>query len=195
MACGANFAWAITGLLHGVRQAFATVFGRSVSSQDMPLVYDVCHNIAKMEEYEIDGVMQRVCVHRKGASERPRQSSCTARTVSRGGAASAHTQGIWVDTHLFWLALLVPSHRVSARAVMVQGVGRAAPPRRSRYRAGSYTINWLLRASPCACIAKGCSLKEAPSAYKDAQQVVNVVHDPGLARLVARLKPVVGVKG
>src|SRR6266852_8671632 len=69
MACGANFAWANRQLLmHGVRQAFARVFERLMSSQDMPLVYDVCHNIAKMEEYEIDGVMQQVCVHRKGAT-------------------------------------------------------------------------------------------------------------------------------
>src|SRR5947209_681627 len=69
MACGANFAWANRQLLmHGVRQAFATVFGRKARAKDLPLVYDVCHNIAKMEEYEVDGQMQRVCVHRKGAT-------------------------------------------------------------------------------------------------------------------------------
>src|SRR6266568_2375928 len=50
------------------RQAFASVFGRKARAKDMPLVYDVCHNIAKMEEYEINGEMQRVCVHRKGAT-------------------------------------------------------------------------------------------------------------------------------
>ena len=69
MACGANFAWANRQLLmHGVRQAFASVFGRKARAKEMPLVYDVCHNIAKMEEYEIDGQKRRVCVHRKGAT-------------------------------------------------------------------------------------------------------------------------------
>ena len=69
MACGANFAWANRQLLmHGVRQAFASVFGRKARAKEMPLVYDVCHNIAKIEEYEIDGQKRRVCVHRKGAT-------------------------------------------------------------------------------------------------------------------------------
>src|SRR5258708_15396928 len=69
MACGANFAWANRQLLmHGVRQSFASVFGRRARPKDMPLVYDVCHNIAKMEEYEVDGQKQRLCVHRKGAT-------------------------------------------------------------------------------------------------------------------------------
>src|SRR5947209_6815726 len=69
MACGANFAWANRQLLmHGVRQAFARAFGRKARPKEMPLVYDVCHNIAKMEEYEVDGQMQRLCVHRKGAT-------------------------------------------------------------------------------------------------------------------------------
>ncbi len=69
MACGANFAWANRQLLmHGVRQAFASVFGRKARAKEMPLVYDVCHNIAKIEEYEIDGQKHRVCVHRKGAT-------------------------------------------------------------------------------------------------------------------------------
>src|SRR5437868_3305751 len=61
MACGANFAWANRQLLmYGVRQAFASVFGRKARAKDVPMVYDVCHNIAKMEEYEIEGQLQRV---------------------------------------------------------------------------------------------------------------------------------------
>ncbi len=69
MACGANFAWANRQLLmHGVRSAFSEVFGRKARPKEMPLVYDVCHNIAKMEEYDVDGQRMRVCVHRKGAT-------------------------------------------------------------------------------------------------------------------------------
>src|SRR5260370_35724579 len=69
MAGGSNFAWANRELMmHGVRQAFSTVFGRKARARDLPLVYDVGHNIAKMEEYETDEQMRRVCVHRKGAT-------------------------------------------------------------------------------------------------------------------------------
>jgi tRNA-splicing ligase RtcB (3'-phosphate/5'-hydroxy nucleic acid ligase) len=69
MACGANFAWANRQLLmRGVRQSFSSVFGRKARAKEMPLVYDVCHNIARIEEYEIDGQKRRVCVHRKGAT-------------------------------------------------------------------------------------------------------------------------------
>lgn len=69
MAAAANFAWANRQLLmHGVRQAFSRVFGRRARPAEMPLVYDVCHNIAKIEEYRIDGQLRRVCVHRKGAT-------------------------------------------------------------------------------------------------------------------------------
>ncbi len=69
MACAANFAWANRQLLmHGVREAFSSVFGRKARAKELPLVYDVCHNIAKIEEYEVDGQKQMVCVHRKGAT-------------------------------------------------------------------------------------------------------------------------------
>lgn len=69
MACDANFAWANRQLLmHGVRQAFASVFGRKARPKDLSLVYDVCHNIVKMEDYDVEGNRQRVCVHRKGAT-------------------------------------------------------------------------------------------------------------------------------
>jgi tRNA-splicing ligase RtcB len=69
MACGANFAWANRQLLmRGVRRAFSSMFGRKARAKDKPLVYDVCHNIAKFEEYEVDEQLRRVCVHRKGAT-------------------------------------------------------------------------------------------------------------------------------
>src|SRR5204863_7586274 len=69
MAAAANFAFANRQVMsHFVRQAFAKVTGSPVERLGIEVVYDVCHNIAKLETFEIDGERRRVCVHRKGAT-------------------------------------------------------------------------------------------------------------------------------
>ncbi len=196
MACGANFAWANRQLLmHGVRQAFATVFERPISSQDMPLVYDVCHNIAKVEEYEIDGEMQRVCVHRKGATRAfpayhpalPEKYRAVGQPVLIPGDMGRYS----------FVLVGAPGSIAESFGSCCHGAGR----RQSRTAAKkSISSRQLLDQLVAQGItvrvhSKGLLSEEAPSAYKDAQQVVNVVHNAGLARLVARLKPVIVVKG
>lgn len=196
MACGANFAWANRQLLmHGVRQAFATVFGRRARPKDMPLVYDVCHNIAKMEEYDVEGHHQRVCVHRKGAtrafpaghSELPERYRAVGQPVLIPG-----------DMGRYSFVL------VGAQGSMEQSFGsccHGAGRQQSRTAAkkaisSKDLLNQLeARGITVRVHSKNLLAEEAPQAYKDAQQVVNVVHNAGLARLVARLKPIVVVKG
>ncbi len=196
MACGANFAWANRQLLmHGVRQAFASVFGRRTRPKDMPLVYDVCHNIAKMEEYEIDGQKQLVCVHRKGATR----------------AFPANHPALPEQYRAIGQPVLIPGDMgrysfvlVGAQGSMEQTFGtccHGAGRRQSRTAAKkSITGKELLEQLAARDItvrvhSKNLLPEEAPQAYKDAQQVVNVVHNAGLAKLVARLKPVIVVKG
>ena len=196
MACGANFAWANRQLLmHGVRQAFSTVFKRQVSHRDMPLVYDVCHNIAKMEEYEVDGQKRSVCVHRKGATR----------------AFPAGHPAIPEEYQAVGQPVLIPGDMgrysfvlVGAQGSMEQSFGsccHGAGRRQSRTAAKKSISSRLLLDQLTAqgitvrVQSKGLLSEEAPSAYKDAQQVVNVVHNAGLAKLVARLKPVIVVKG
>jgi tRNA-splicing ligase RtcB len=196
MACGANFAWANRQLLmYGVRQAFATVFGRQARPKDMPLVYDVCHNIAKMEQYEIEGQLQRVCVHRKGAT---RAFPANHPAVPEKYRAVGQPVLIPGDMGRYSFVL------VGAQGAMEQSFGttcHGAGRRLSRTAAKkSITGKELLE----QLHAKGVTVRvhsknllpeEAPQAYKDAQQVVNVVHNAGLAKLVVRLKPVIVVKG
>ncbi|HET8852764.1 MAG TPA: RtcB family protein [Ktedonobacteraceae bacterium] len=196
MACGANFAWANRQLLmYGVRQAFATVFGRQARPKDMPLVYDVCHNIAKMEQYEIEGQLQRVCVHRKGAT---RAFPANHPAVPEKYRAVGQPVLIPGDMGRYSFVL------VGAQGAMEQSFGttcHGAGRRQSRTAAKkSITGKELLE----QLHAKGVTVRvhsknllpeEAPQAYKDAQQVVNVVHNAGLAKLVIRLKPVIVVKG
>ncbi len=196
MACGANFAWANRQMLmHGVRQAFASVFGRRARPKDMPLVYDVCHNIAKMEEYEIDGQVQRVCVHRKGAT---RAFPANHAAVPEKYRAVGQPVLIPGDMGRYSFVL------VGAQGSMEQSFGsccHGAGRRQSRTAAKkSISSQQLLdqlaaRGVTVRVHSKNLLPEEAPQAYKDAQQVVNVVHNAGLAKLVARLKPVIVVKG
>ncbi len=196
MACGANFAWANRQLLmDGVRQAFASVFGRRARPKDMPLVYDVCHNIAKMEEYEVDGQMQQVCVHRKGATR----------------AFPAHHPDVPEKYQEVGQPVLIPGDMgrysfvlVGAQGSIEQAFGtccHGAGRRQSRTAAKkSLSPRELLDQLAARDItfrvhSKNLLTEEAPQAYKDAQKVVNVVHNAGLAKLVARLKPVIVVKG
>ncbi|HET8846251.1 MAG TPA: RtcB family protein [Ktedonobacteraceae bacterium] len=196
MACGANFAWANRQLLmHGVRQAFSGVFGRKARAKEMPLVYDVCHNIAKIEEYEIDGQKRRVCVHRKGATRAfPPQHPALPEKYREVG------QPVLIpgDMGRYSFVLVgAPGSMEQSFGTCCHGAGR----RQSRTAAKkSLSPRDLLdqlaaRGVTIRVHSKNLLTEEAPQAYKDAQQVVNVVHNAGLARLVARLKPVIVVKG
>lgn len=196
MACGANFAWANRQLLmHGVRQAFSSVFGRKARAKEMPLVYDVCHNIAKMEEYEIDGQKRRVCVHRKGATRAfPPQHPALPEKYRAVG------QPVLIPGDMGRYSFVL----VGAPGSMEQSFGsccHGAGRRQSRTAAKkSISPRDLLdkleaRGVTIRVHSKNLLTEEAPTAYKDAQQVVNVVHNAGLAQLVARLKPVIVIKG
>jgi tRNA-splicing ligase RtcB len=196
MACAANFAWANRQLLmHGVRQAFSAIFGRKARAKDLPLVYDVCHNIAKMEEYEIDGQMRRVCVHRKGATR-----AFPAGHLAIPEKYRAVGQPVLIPGDMGRYSFVL----VGAAGSMTQTFGtccHGAGRRQSRTAAKkSISSKDLLaqldaRGITVRVHSKNLLPEEAPAAYKDAQQVVSVVHNAGLAKLVARLKPIIVVKG
>ncbi len=196
MACGANFAWANRQLLmHGVRQAFANVFGRKARPKDMPLVYDVCNNIAKMEDYDVEGYRQHVCVHRKGATRAfpPGHPALPERYRAVG-------QPVLIPGDMGRYSFVL----VGAQGSVEQSFGsccHGAGRRQSRTAAKkSISSKELLaqletRGITVRVHSKNLLAEEAPAAYKDAQQIVNVVHNAGLANLVARLKPIIVVKG
>ncbi len=196
MACAANFAWANRQLLmYAVRQAFSSVFGRKARAKDLPLVYDVCHNIAKMEEYEVEGKLQRVCVHRKGAT---RAFPAGHPAVPEKYRAVGQPVLIPGDMGRYSFVL------AGAQGSMEQSFGtccHGAGRRLSRTAAkkvmdSKNLMKYLERQGVTVRVhSKNLLSEEAPQAYKDAQQVVNVVHNAGLAKLVARLTPLIVVKG
>ncbi len=196
MACGANFAWANRQLLmHSVRQAFSSVFGRKARARDVPMVYDVCHNIAKMEEYEVDGMVQRVCVHRKGATrafpadhpELPAKYRAVGQPVLIPGDMGRYS----------FVLVGAPGSMEQSFGSCCHGAGRRQSRTAAKKSLSSKDLlNQLdARGITIRVHSKNLLTEEAPQAYKDAQQVVNVVHNAGLAKLVARLRPVIVVKG
>ncbi|GLV56143.1 RNA-splicing ligase RtcB [Dictyobacter sp. S3.2.2.5] len=196
MACGANFAWANRQLLmHGVRQAFASVFGRKARPKDMPMVYDVCHNIAKMEEYKIDGEMKRVCVHRKGAT---RAFPAGHPAVPEKYRAVGQPVLIPGDMGRYSFMLVgAPGSMEQSFGSCCHGAGRRLSRTAAKKAVGSKQLIEMLenKGVTIRVHSKNLLAEEAPQAYKDAQQVVNVVHNAGLAQLVVRLKPMIVVKG
>ncbi len=196
MACAANFAWANRQLLmHGVRRAFASVFGRRARPKDMPLVYDVCHNIAKIEEHRVDGRIQSVCVHRKGATRAlPAGHPAVPEKYQKVG------QPVLIPGDMGRYSFVL----VGAQGSMEQSFGsccHGAGRRLSRTTAkksmeSKNLLKYLDKQGVTVRVhSKSLLAEEAPQAYKDAQKIVNIVHNAGLAKLVVRLKPMIVIKG
>jgi len=181
MRAAANFAWANRQLItNEVREAFRRVFGADGSS--LNVVYDVAHNIAKIEEYEIAGARREVVVHRKGATRAfPGQpvlipgSMGTASYVLMGEEASL-TASFGSSCH---------------------GAGRRMSRTQARKQVSAQALRKELGAQGIIVNAgsrRGLT-EEAPLAYKDIDDVVNVIHEAGIATKVARLRPLAVVKG
>ncbi len=194
MAAGANFAWANRQLITAeVREAFQRVFGEK--GRGIEIVYDVAHNIGKIEEYEIDGKKKRLLVHRKGA------------TRSFG---SGHPE-IHESYRAIGQPVLIPGSMGTASYVLV-GTGRAieesfgtschgAGRRMSRHAAKRQVHGQTLKQEleQQGIVVRSGSMsglaEEAPLAYKDVDEVVEVVHRAGIAKKVARVRPIAVIKG
>ncbi|MDP8238831.1 MAG: RtcB family protein [Candidatus Hatepunaea meridiana] len=198
MKCAANYAWANRLAMSGlVRQTFAEYYGKPWQSLGMSMVWDVCHNIASVEEFAIDSSShkRKLCVHRKGATRAfgPGDSSLPERYRNVGqpvlipgdmGRASyvlAGTETAYKTTFGSTChgAGRVMSRKAAVRATQKGNIARKLAERgiivRSR---GKWTLN-----------------EEIPEAYKDVEDVVAAVHGAGISQKVARLKPMGTVKG
>ncbi|MGA9840181.1 MAG: RtcB family protein [Thermoplasmata archaeon] len=197
MAAAANFAWANRqGITHGVRRAFATVFERGEEDLDLSVVYDISHNMAKVEEHAVDeGVRKRLLVHRKGATR----------------AFPAGREEVPAAYRPFGQPVLIPGDMGTASYVLAglptsmersfgsscHGAGR----RLSRHAAvRAFRYDEVTRAlAGKGIVVRSASregvTEEAPGAYKNVEEVVRVAEGAGLTRRVARLVPLGVVKG
>lgn len=195
MACAANYAWANRQvLMHRVRRILDDVLASRFKSRGFQLIYDVAHNIAKVEEFVINGRPIRVVVHRKGAT----------RSFGPGRA------DLPADYKAVGQPVLVPGDMGTASYLLV-GTAEAADKSFASTCHGAgrvmsrHAVMKQVRGEDVqrALAAKGITVRgpwkglaeEAPDAYKDIDRVVNVVHKAGLARKVARMVPLGVIKG
>jgi tRNA-splicing ligase RtcB len=191
MAAAANFAWANRqAIADAVRRAVATVLG-SDAAERTHQVYDVAHNVAKIEEYE----GKRVCVHRKGATRAFPAGSAEIPALYSGVGQPVFIPGS-MGTASFVLAG-EPGSLERSFGTTCHGAGRRLSRTAARKRIGGHELRRELEARGIVVrcpSAKGLA-EEAPFAYKDVDRVVRVVEQAGLARRVARLVPLGVVKG
>ena len=193
MCAAANFAWANRqGILHFLRGAFRRIFGDSAR---LDLIYDVCHNIAKRERYEIDGRKRDVLVHRKGATRAFPPGHREIPADYRGVGQPVFVPGS-MGTASWVLAGSEGAMRETFGSVC-HGAGRLLS--RTAARKGRDAREEQRKLEERGILARSETrdgiLEEVPEAYKDVDEVIEVVHNAGLARKVARLRPMGVIKG
>ncbi len=196
MACGANYAWANRQMImHWVRQSFEKVFSRRAEDMEMGLVYDVAHNIAKVEEHLVEGARRKVYVHRKGATRAFPSEHPEVPSIYRSVGQPVLIPGD-MGTGSYVLVGTEQAMRESFGSTC-HGAGRVMS-REAAIR--SYSVKAITQEME----SKGIYLKgstrdgiqeEAPGAYKDIDDVIRVVVGAGLSRPVAKLTPLGVMKG
>jgi tRNA-splicing ligase RtcB len=166
----------------------------SVDYDEMPLVYDVAHNVAKIEEHLVDGKMVKVCVHRKGATR-----SFGPRTADIPQNLSSVGQPVIIPGSMGTPSFVL---RGTSKAMertfgsTCHGAGRMSRTQAKKRLSGKEVIaNLARRGILVKSPNENTIADEAPEVYKSSQEVVQVVHEVGLSLLVARLEPLAVIKG
>ena len=194
MCAAANFAWCNREVITWeVRNAWQTVFGDTASPP--ALLYDVAHNIAKIEKYELEGKMEKLIVHRKGATrafgpgfkELPEAFRHFGQPVMIPGS---------MGTESYVLVGTTRSREISLGS-SCHGAGRRLSRRVAKREVDAPSLHRKLKEQGIFVTAgsfKGMA-EEAPTAYKDVNLVVETMHRAGIALKVAKLKPKAVIKG
>jgi len=196
MRAAANFGFTNRQLLmQQAREVFANTFGRSWQQLGMELLYDVAHNIAKLEEHVIDGKKKKVWVHRKGATrafpaghpEVPEAFRQVGQPVIIPGDMGRAS----------WVLVGSAGSMAKTFGTTCHGAGRAMSRTAAKADAAGRRIDKELEARGVIAMASSRLglAEEQPKAYKNVDDVVNVVHEADLSRKVARLRPIGVIKG
>ncbi len=193
MAAAANFAWANRqGILHFLRDAFRRVFSSDVR---LGLIYDVCHNIAKREQHVVDGQRREVLVHRKGATRAFPAGNPEIPEAYRHVGQPVFVPGSMGTAS--WVLVGQPRAMQESFGSVCHGAGRLLS--RTAARKGKNIQEERRKLEENGILVRSESrdgiLEELPEAYKDVDEVIEVVHNAGLAKKVARLRPMGVIKG
>jgi len=196
MAGAANYAFANRQLIfHWVRESFEQVFGASASSLGLSLIYDVCHNIAKIETHRVDGKEMKLCVHRKGATR-----AFPANHPEIPPAYQEIGQPVLIPGDMGrYSYVLVGTEGAMAETFgsTCHGAGRVLSRHQAKKLAKGRAIIRELedRGITVRSAGKATVKEEIPEAYKDVSEVVEAVHGAGISKKVARLRPMGVIKG
>lgn len=196
MSAAANYAWVNRSCMtYLARRAFSKVFNKSPEEMDMHLVYDVCHNIAKIERHEVQGVVKTLLVHRKGSTR----------------AFPPHHPLIPVDYQFLGQPVLIGGTMGTCSYVLVgtekgmtetfgstcHGAGRALSRNASRKKLHYEEVleNLKDRGISIRVASPKLVTEEAPESYKDVIDVVDTCQNAGISRKVVKLRPIAVVKG
>ncbi len=196
MAAAANFAFANRQVMsHWARESFAAALGRPVERLQMEVVYDVCHNIAKFESFEIEGRTRKVCVHRKGATR--------AYPPGHAGTPAAYRavgQPVLIPGDMGRYSFVLKGTQRAFEETFgssCHGAGRRLSRHQAKKAARGRELFAELEERGVVVMAAGMATvaEEMPEAYKDVADVVEVVDRAGIGGRVARLRPLGVVKG
>ena len=196
MRCAANYAWANRQVMMQLAEdAFLKVLRLGPRDLGRRLVYDVCHNIAKIEEFPVDGVPTRLCVHRKGATRAMPPGHPLTPPAYREVGQPVLIPG---DMGRYSYVLVgTPKALDLSFGSSCHGAGRLMSRHAARkaVRGGSLLAELAERGILVRARGMATVEEEAPAAYKDVRDVVRVMEGAGLSRAVARLVPLAVVKG
>ncbi|MCH7966005.1 MAG: RtcB family protein [Thaumarchaeota archaeon] len=196
MFAALNFAWSNRQMItHWTRKSFERVFNQTESDLDMKLVYDVSHNIAKIEKHKVDGKERKVVVHRKGATrafpanrdEIPFKYRDLGQPVLVPGSMGTAS----------WILLGQPNSMDLSFGSTAHGAGRTMSRTKARRKYNENDVKKSLNDKGIfiKALTRDGIVEETPQAYKDVDAVVNVSHNLGIATKVAKLVPIGVIKG
>jgi tRNA-splicing ligase RtcB len=196
MRAAANFAWANRQILVMlIRRTLERFFGRPAGALGLRQIYDVAHNIAKIETHTVDGRQRKVCVHRKGATR-----AFPAGHPELPDAYRSIGQPVLIPGDMGRASYVLtgaPGAMEQTFGSTCHGAGRVLSREAAIRKARGRRIDQELAAVGVIARARGRTglAEEQPAAYKDVNDVVACVDAAGLSRKVARLRPLVVIKG
>jgi tRNA-splicing ligase RtcB len=196
MQSAANFAWNNRQvIMHLAQKSFLETFKMTKSELGFHLIYDVCHNIAKLEQHEIDGELKKVCVHRKGATRAfpPGSKMIPSKYQSVG-------QPVLIPGDMGRYSFVAVGTEKAMHETFgssCHGAGRNLSRTKALKDAKGRNLLEELKKRGVVIQAKGYKTiaEEMPDAYKDVSEVVDVMHNEGISKKVAKLRPIGVIKG
>jgi tRNA-splicing ligase RtcB len=196
MKAAANYAFANRQVLtYHIRRSFEQALAGKVKNHHVYQIYDIAHNMAKIEEHEIDGRRVKVCVHRKGATRAFGPGSPVLPDVYRDIGQPVLVPGSMGTAS--WVLVGTEGSMAQTFGSTCHGAGRTMSRARAKKTVWGAELREELEAGGIHVRAGSMAglAEEAPVAYKDVDRVVEVVHGAGIAQKVARLVPLAVIKG